>query len=230
MNLSRPVSCTWAGEELLLLPDRAVYWPRQHALIITDPHFGKASAFRHSGIPVPMGTTPADLARLTSLIAQTEAKQLIILGDFFHHRTGQCDRTMTLLAQWRQAHSSLNILLVMGNHDRSSDEPPPEWNIRLERRPVEFPPFLLCHEPCRKEGLFVLCGHVHPSVSLRDPIGHALRVPCYWFGSEAGMLPAFGGFTGSAKVHPVPGDQVFGIVEDQIIPIPVKSARRAFSR
>jgi hypothetical protein len=42
-----------AGEELLLLPQKAVYWPRAQMLIVADIHFGKAASFRALGVPVP---------------------------------------------------------------------------------------------------------------------------------------------------------------------------------
>jgi hypothetical protein len=35
-----------AGETLRLLPDKALYWPRQQTLFIADAHFGKVAAFR----------------------------------------------------------------------------------------------------------------------------------------------------------------------------------------
>ena len=33
-------------EEIVLLAEKAVYWPAQHTLVIGDPHFGKDSSFR----------------------------------------------------------------------------------------------------------------------------------------------------------------------------------------
>jgi len=45
------------GEELWLLADKAVYWPARQCLMIADAHFGKASAYRSLGQPVPQGTT-----------------------------------------------------------------------------------------------------------------------------------------------------------------------------
>ena len=46
-----------AGEDLLLLPEKAVYWPAEQMLIVADIHFGKAASFRALGVPVPRGTT-----------------------------------------------------------------------------------------------------------------------------------------------------------------------------
>lgn len=208
--------------DLHLLPDRAVFWAAESALIISDPHFGKASSFRRSGVPVPHGTTPRDLDRLTTLLEATSAARLIILGDFFHHRTGQCDRTMDLLAAWRRRHSGLKIQLVLGNHDRHSDLPPDDWQIDVFERPLPYGPYLLCHEPCRHEELYVLSGHLHPAVRLSDRTGHGLTVPCFYFGRDHAMLPAFGSFTGTATVRPQPGDRIFALADGEIIPLPVR--------
>ena len=43
---------TLAGEAVVLLPQRAIAWPSAQTLIIADPHWGKAAAFRAHGLPV----------------------------------------------------------------------------------------------------------------------------------------------------------------------------------
>jgi len=43
---------TVRGEELLLLPQRALWWPAQKTLLVADLHFGKAATLRAHGIPV----------------------------------------------------------------------------------------------------------------------------------------------------------------------------------
>lgn len=75
---------TVEGEELWLLPDKAVYWPARRCLLIADAHFGKASAYRSLGQPVPQGTTTANLERLDRLVSALPCAQLIFLGDFLH--------------------------------------------------------------------------------------------------------------------------------------------------
>src|SRR6185436_15640126 len=56
-SLGEPTTCVVAGEELLLLPERAAYWPAKRALFVADYHLGKAASFRSAGIPLPAGTT-----------------------------------------------------------------------------------------------------------------------------------------------------------------------------
>ena len=46
-----------AGESLVLLGERALYWPTRQALLIADLHLGKADVFRRAGIALPSGGT-----------------------------------------------------------------------------------------------------------------------------------------------------------------------------
>lgn len=223
--MSSRVECECAGESLVLMGDKALYWPRMQTVIIADPHFGKPSAFRKVGIPVPTGTTLNDLKRLDAILDETGANRLVVLGDFFHHHTGQCDHTMGILSDWRRSRAELGILIVMGNHDKSSLPPPTEWNVNFQRRPVMEGPFLFCHELCRKEGAFVLSGHIHPSITLHDPVGPTMRLPCFLFSEDCALLPAFGGFTGTAKVKPEPGDQVYAVADGAVFKIPPKQRK-----
>src|SRR6476469_9316188 len=73
-----------AGERVALYAARALYWPRCMTLFIADLHLGKAATFRAGGVPLPRGSTAADLARLTRLIERTSAARLGVLGDFLH--------------------------------------------------------------------------------------------------------------------------------------------------
>ncbi len=92
----------WAGQHLELLPEGGMYWHESQALLIADPHFGKADHFRRSGIPVPWGTTADNIRRLDAMLDRTEAPRLIVLGDVFHAREGVTEGMVRLLADWRQ--------------------------------------------------------------------------------------------------------------------------------
>ncbi len=69
------------GERLVLLPERALFWPRAEALVIADTHFGKTDAFRAAGVPVP-GSAAGTLARLAAALDVTSAKRLIDIRHF----------------------------------------------------------------------------------------------------------------------------------------------------
>lgn len=207
-----------AGEEVLLLPEHALYWPRAAALIVADLHWGKAATFRAAGIPIPPGGTGEDLARLDRALLRTGARRLIVLGDLFHARAGRAAlETLAELGRWRLARTDLEILLVRGNHDRRAGDPPPGLAIECADAPAELPPFVLHHHPTESRTGYVLAGHLHPGVTLVGPAHLRERLPCFVVRPKMTILPAFGGFTGHGTVDPEPGDRLFAIVDQDIL-------------
>ncbi|MGL4462117.1 MAG: ligase-associated DNA damage response endonuclease PdeM [Planctomycetia bacterium] len=211
----------WIGERLLLSADRCVRWPTERTVFIADPHFGKAATFRRAGVPVPQATLDDDVARLDRLIDDADARRLVVLGDFFHARSGRCPETMETLTRWRHARPTLDVILVRGNHDRQAGDPPADWRIRCVDEGERLGPFVLCHFPedetdAKIEG-FRLCGHVHPGVVLRDGGKGTLRLPCFHVGPTCFTLPAFGGFTGLHPIKPTVGDRLFPVAEGCVV-------------
>ena len=212
----RDARCTVRGEQLVLLPERAVWWERTRTLLIADPHFGKAATFRSAGVPVPGGTTAGTLARIDAAIARTDPARLVFLGDFLHAREGKSAATVGALGAWREGQAALDVVLVRGNHDMRAGDPPSELRIRCVDAPMIDPPFAFVHHPAAVAGAYALAGHLHPSATMVGRGRQRERLPCFWFGAEWAVLPAFGEFTGLAGVEPVAGDRVFVIAGDVV--------------
>jgi uncharacterized protein len=213
------LKCNVAGEELVLLPERAAYWPARHALLVADFHLGKAASFRKAGIPLPTGTTKDNVARLDRAIEKTQAKEVVFLGDFLHSAQGRAADTFATFAAWRQERSTVALTLIRGNHDVKAGDPPPEWKMRCVEAGESAAPFVFNHEPGPSRGGYALSGHIHPAVRLSAAGEKSLRLPCFWFGARYGVLPAFGAFTGSAEVLPRHGDQVYVIAEQDVLKV-----------
>jgi DNA ligase-associated metallophosphoesterase len=207
-----------AGEPAELRAERALQWPRERTLFVADLHLGKSAAFRAGGVPVPRGTTAADLARLASLIAQTAAARLVILGDFLHAAAGRVAALDVAMRDWRGAHPRLAITLVRGNHDARAGDPPAAWGIDVVTAPHALPPFLACHEPAEPPTGYALCGHVHPGIVVSDALD-SVRLPRFVLGPRRALLPAFGRFTGLATVVPGPGETIVAIANGRLFPL-----------
>lgn len=192
-----------AGERVLLLPEKAVFWPAAQMLIIADIHFGKAAAFRALGVPVPRGTTTDNLLRLEQLVQQHGAQQVVFLGDFLHARAAHAQATLAAMLAWRERHRALSLLLVRGNHDRHAGDPAGALDITLVDEPHQHGPFAFCHHPDLETSAYVLAGHVHPVYRLASRTD-TLRLPCFVVGKDGMILPSFGAFTGG---HPVKAEQ-----------------------
>jgi uncharacterized protein len=205
------------GEKLTLLSERAIFWNVEQTLFIADPHWGKAATFRAGGIPVPSGTTDESISRLDRLLERTSARQIIFLGDLLHAREGRSQEMFGTLGRWRESRTGIDLMLVRGNHDKRAGDPPGELRIRCENAPYQMDPFVLDHHPRPSADGYVLAGHVHPGIRMHGSGRQSLRLPCFFFGKDVAILPAFGDFTGLADVEPVEGDQVFAIAESSVL-------------
>jgi uncharacterized protein len=217
MSPEGDASITIRGEELTLLPERAVFWEAEQTLFVADPHWGKAATFRAGGIPVPSGTTDESTARLDRLLERTSARQIIFLGDLLHAREGRSQEMFGAVARWRESRPDVELMLVRGNHDKRAGDPPGELRIQCEDAPYHMKPFVLDHHPRPSADGYVLAGHVHPGIRMYGAGRQSLRLPCFFFGHDLAILPAFGDFTGLADVEPVEGDQVFAIAESSVL-------------
>jgi uncharacterized protein len=61
---------------------------------------------------------------------------------------------------------------------------------------------------------------VHPCISVGGRAHDRLRLPCFHFGAQVGVLPAFGSFTGMHPVQPQPGERVFAIADETVRELP----------
>jgi DNA ligase-associated metallophosphoesterase len=197
-----------AGESVLLLPQKALFWPREKMLAVADIHFGKAASFRALGVPVPRGTTGQNLDALDELIAQYGVEQVVFLGDFLHARAAHAPATQAALLAWRQRHPELELTLVRGNHDLHAGDPAALLRIELVDEPYVLGPFSFCHHPGLDVPGYALAGHVHPVYLLASRFD-ALRLPCFVVGPRRMILPSFGAFTGGHPAELEPDDAVF---------------------
>jgi DNA ligase-associated metallophosphoesterase len=148
------------GRTLWLLPERAAWLAEEGLLLVADIHFGKAASFRRLGVPVPQGTTEANLARLDALLDRLpDTRGLVFLGDFLHAASGRATATLQALHSWRERRAGLRLTLVRGNHDARAGDPPAVWAMALVDEPWHFGPLALCHHPQEVPGRAAIAGH-----------------------------------------------------------------------
>ncbi|QNR22612.1 ligase-associated DNA damage response endonuclease PdeM [Croceimicrobium hydrocarbonivorans] len=205
-----------SGEELWLLPERAIYWPDQRRLFIADTHFGKISHFRKNGIKLPEEAAKENLLRLERLLYATQAKEVYFLGDLFHSELNQ---EWLGFKQVIALFPSTEFHLIGGNHDILDEMS--YYRARLKYHPegLKLGPFFLSHEPLEEFEGYNLCGHIHPGVRLKGAGRQSLRLACYFFSPNQGILPAFGEFTGTFNLKVKKEDRVFVIAENRVIQI-----------
>ena len=211
------------GRTLWLLPQRAAWLPEAGLLLVADVHFGKAASFRRLGVPVPRGTTEANLARLDELIRGLPGlREIVFLGDFLHAASGRAPATLQALQAWRERHVGLCLTLVRGNHDNHAGDPPAALGIEVVAEPWLHAGLALCHDPAtpRPQGLTAVAGHLHPVARLGRGFD-TLRLPCFHARADGVLvLPAFGAFTGGALVRPKTGETLYLVTEERVLTLP----------
>lgn len=206
-----------AGERVILLPHRALYWPARRTLAVADLHWGKPETFQAFGLPIPSGVLADDLARLGAAVAATGAERLLLLGDLIHGRHGLTDRVIEEGAIWL-AECPAQVLLVEGNHDAHVDALPSDWALPVLPE-LHDGPFCFRHEPESHPERFVWAGHVHPVAVLRGRRRRgSLRLPCFHIEAHRGILPAFSAFTGGGRLEAGQARR-FAIAGDQVVPV-----------
>jgi DNA ligase-associated metallophosphoesterase len=204
------------GGRLQLLAERAAYLADERTLLVADVHVGKDASFRGLGVPVPRGATESTLDRLGRAVAATQARRLIVLGDFLHSAQARSAATFAALAKWRERHAALEVTLLRGNHDARAGDPPAALGIAVCDAPLALGPYRLAHEPAPHDEGYVLAGHVHPRAIVAGSGFDRLRLPCFHFGVRVGVLPAFGDFTGGHVLPRAAGDRVYAIADGSV--------------
>ena len=125
------------------------------------------------------------------------------------------------MGQMRKAFRQCSFELIIGNHDILGKNQYERHNIQLYPKSLRLNSLLLTHEPLEviPEGLFNLAGHLHPGAHLIGIGKQSVTLPCFHIKKNQCILPAFGSFTGLARVRPKHGEKVYVVVNDKVIAV-----------
>jgi uncharacterized protein len=222
-----PVSHKIRNHQFWLTTDRTMFWEEERALIVSDLHFGKTGHFRKSGIAIPPSVYKEDLQRLIIQIQYFQPGELIIVGDMFH---SHANKELELFLKWRSDLAGIHIRLVRGNHDILKDEWYRHAGIDLSSQTLSRKDFHFVHDisdqlehrngfikNISEERSYFFSGHIHPGIRLNGMGKQSLCFPCFYFGKKYAVLPAFSRFTGVAMIYPEAEEEVFAIVNQELI-------------
>ena len=185
----------FTGEQLLLDPAGALFWPARRLLAVADLHLEKGSAAARNGSLLPPWDTRATLDRLAALMRRYRPASVVALGDSFHDTAGpgrlQTHDQQRLAAMTRFA----AFIWVLGNHDPA----PPEGIGGQAVDAWQTGPFVFRHEAVAGPTQGEICGHHHPKASVPTR-GTVVTRPCFVCDGRRLMLPALGAYTGGLDV------------------------------
>lgn len=219
-HLQAPVKFTLQQQTLWLSPERCIYWEERQLLLLADLHLGKSGHFRKAGIGVPQHMFKEDMQRLTALLQFFKPTGLLVVGDFFHSHN---NLEHAYFEKWRQDFPTLPIQLVKGNHDILHQNFYANTGIAVHESSLQLGPFLFAHDQADiatiPPNTYLFSGHIHPGILISGGGKQSLRLPCFYFGQQYAVLPAFGKFTGTYLMEPRKGDKVFAIAGKGLVEI-----------
>lgn len=179
-------------ETFTLTNQRAVFWEKEKALILSDLHIGKTAHFRKNGIALANHIMKSDLERLSVLIEYFQPEKFIVVGDLLHAGNNS---DVDEFCQWKNQYSKLKFYLIQGNHDRLSKSLEEKLNLYFKDNRLKIDDFVFIHDFDKKISGFQVTGHIHPGVILNSSV-KKIKLPCFVQTLDQLLLPAFSGFTG----------------------------------
>ncbi|MGZ3246893.1 MAG: ligase-associated DNA damage response endonuclease PdeM [Croceibacterium sp.] len=186
------VPLSFAGEEFALVQDRALYWPRERALLVADLHLEKASFYAKYGQMLPPYDSRETLERVALAIRETGARRVYTLGDNFHDSAGPSRLEPHAAGMLAALVRATDWVWITGNHDAAM-EATAGGTLAEE---LAIAGLILRHQAKAGETQPEISGHYHPrlQITVRE---RAIRRPCAVVSSAGRMiLPTFGALTG----------------------------------
>lgn len=186
-----------AGVEAALDRTGALWLPAERALVVSDLHFEKGSAYAARGALLPPYDTRATLEALAGVIAAYAPLTVVALGDSFHDaglETRMAARDLDALKSMVRGVGAW--VWIEGNHD---PEPPAHLGGTVMET-LTLGRLSLRHEPSSAPAPGEIAGHLHPCARIARR-GRSVRRRCFASDGERLIAPAFGAYAGGLSVR-----------------------------
>lgn len=193
-----------AGAEAALRRSGALWIEREAALVVSDLHLEKGSAYAARGQLLPPYDTAATLDRLEAEIAELRPRLLVLLGDSFHDARATARLAPADAARIAGLAQGRTLVWIVGNHDAEGPGALP--GERAEA--IAVGGLSLRHEPAAGPVLAEVSGHLHPCAKVVGG-GGAVRRRCFLTDGRRLVMPAFGAYAGGLNARDPAFDGLF---------------------
>ena len=200
------------NEVFTLTNQRAAFWKKEKALILSDLHIGKTAHFRKNGIALANHIMKSDLERLSVLIEYFQPEKFIVVGDLLHAGDNS---DVDAFCSWRNQYPDLHFYLIKGNHDRLSAALEKKLCLNFSADSLTVDGFTFVHDFDNTLPEFQITGHIHPGVILNSAV-KKIRLPCFVQTAKQLLLPAFSEFTGLDTKNIPKGGKFFVFTDSEI--------------
>ena len=189
-------SFDFGGENFEVAGEAALYWRAQDALLVSDLHLEKASAYALNGQMLPPYDSVATLEDIAALCAKYRPAKIISLGDNFHDDGGEQRLAESAAALLVDLACDTEWIWITGNHDRAVSG---IWGGKAFDE-LTLAGITLRHEAKRGDPKPEISGHFHPK--FRQVLrGRMVARRCFVKSARKMIMPAFGTLTGGLDVQ-----------------------------
>ncbi|HEX7753046.1 MAG TPA: ligase-associated DNA damage response endonuclease PdeM [Novosphingobium sp.] len=185
------VPLSFADHEMRLVHGRALFWPREQALLVADLHLEKASFFAQRGQMLPPYDSRETLERVALALRETGARRVFCLGDNFHDSAGAARLEPHAAGMLAALVRVVDWVWITGNHDAELSDPL-GGTLAAE---LTVGGVALRHRALNGAPGPELSGHFHPKLTVQAR-GRRIARPCAVRSEARMILPAFGTLTG----------------------------------
>ena len=181
----------FGGQIFEIAGEAALYWRAQEALLVSDLHLEKASAFALYGQMLPPYDSVSTLQDIAALCSSYSPAKIISLGDNFHDDDGEQRLAETAAAVLVDLARNTEWIWITGNHDRAVSG---KWGGKAFDE-LTLSGITLRHEALGGDPNPEISGHFHPKFRqiLR---GRMVKRRCFVKTPRKMIMPAFGALTG----------------------------------
>ncbi|WP_295443121.1 ligase-associated DNA damage response endonuclease PdeM [Sphingorhabdus sp. EL138] len=191
-------SFEFGGQTFEITGQAALYWRAQDALLVSDLHLEKASAFALYGQMLPPYDSVSTLEEIATLCRTYRPAKIISLGDNFHDDDGEHRLAEGAAALLVDLACNTEWIWVTGNHDRAVSG---MWGGKAFDA-LTLSGITLRHEAQAGDPNPEISGHFHPK--FRQVLrGRMVKRRCFVKTPRKLIMPAFGALTGGLDVQDV---------------------------
>ncbi|MGM0405953.1 MAG: metallophosphoesterase [Thermoplasmatota archaeon] len=183
------------ADGVYITSDYCVWYEPKNVIILADLHLGLEASMKDEGFSLPRFQKDEILDRLSTIFDKYDPQTVIVNGDFKHefgrNRKEELIEVVEVIDFIRD-HSEL--IIIRGNHDNFLK------TITEKRGIVFYEDFMVLDDITISHGhksitehQFLIIGHEHPSIKIRDDMGAFIKISCFLYHRSKNILilPAF---------------------------------------
>ncbi len=191
-------------DDVYITSDRCVWYSKKDVIILADLHLGLEASLREEGYSIPKIQKDRILSRLSTIIDKYQPETVVIDGDFKHSfGKNRKQEFYDLLDVIDYLEKQSELVIIRGNHDNYLKNIAEKRGIVFYENHMILDNITLTHGHKKIDDYdFLIIGHEHPSLKIRDEMGGLVKIPCFLYNNMNNVLIscAFSPFSGGRDI------------------------------